>query len=303
MRELLSLNTGKLLFYDIETAPLVPELEIDTPLYYSWEYKANKTGEKTSDEVIASFSKEAGLYPEFSKIVCIVAAKVIDNKIVLHTFKDKKEEDLLLKFNNLVTRLSNNKLVGFVNKGFDTPFVFKRMLINGIKPSDTVDNSGLKPWEIDEVDLAEMWKGGSFNRASLINIATAFGLPSPKDDINGSEVGKVYWEGGLDRIAEYCKKDVITTVNVYRKMRLEEPLAVATKKVKQKPKGLLERLFDGEEFVKKDEANVIARLKGFSKGEQEKAITLMGAIVSTAKGKKTKLTKAAVNRMKKALNE
>jgi uncharacterized protein YprB with RNaseH-like and TPR domain len=45
------------------------------------------------------------------------------------------------------------------------------------------------------------------------------GVPDSKDDIDGSEVGRVYWkEGDLDRIARYCRKDVITLARVYQRL-------------------------------------------------------------------------------------
>jgi len=139
MRELLKLNENKLLFFDIETAPVVKELKLDSPLFDSWAYKVNKTGEKTNDEIIKSYSAEAGLYPEFAKIVSIVVGKIVKGKIFLITLDDKEEKELLTKFNKVIGRNSTNKLCGFVNIGFDTPFVFKRMLINGIKPHDKID--------------------------------------------------------------------------------------------------------------------------------------------------------------------
>lgn len=176
MRALRDLKEENLLFFDIETAPLFKELKLDTPLFDSWEYKVNKSGDnKTNDQVIASYSEEAGLYPEFAKVVSIVVGKIIKGKIHLITLDDEDEVDILNKFNKLIERNSHNTLVGFVNIGFDTPFVFKRMLINGIQPHEKLDSSGLKPWEVEEVDLGVIWKGTSFSRASLINIAVAFG--------------------------------------------------------------------------------------------------------------------------------
>lgn len=307
MRELKKLDESKLLFYDIETATVVPELLPDTPLYNSWDYKVNKSGEMTQDEVIASFSREAGLYPEFSKIICIVVGKIqtLENGkkgIAIIRMAQEKESDILTMFNQILNRNSQDRLVGFVNIGFDTPFVFKRMLLNGITPNDKVDSSGLKPWEVDEVDLAKLWQATSFNRASLINITTAFGLPSPKDDIDGSQVGKVYWEGGLDRITEYCTRDVISTVNIFRKMRLEEPIEFIPAVPPQKEQPLLERLFKGGIYTKKDDEEIVERLKGMTPVQREQAFTIMNSIVSTAKGKKTKLTKAAVNRLKKLMD-
>ena len=302
MRSLLELKEEGLIFYDIETAPAVPKLELDTPLFDSWEYKVNKDGSKSNDEVIESYSKEAGLYPEFAKVVTIVVGKIVDNQIKLITLDQPNEVDILNGFNNILSRNANDRLVGFVNVGFDTPYVFKRMIINGIKPDNKLDNSGLKPWEVDEVDLSKEWQGTSFNRASLINIATAFGIPSPKDDISGADVGRVYWEegeAGLKRIAKYCRKDVATTINIFKKMRLEEALEVATPEpfvLEDIP--LIKELFAGGTFGKKQKEELEQIVTDLDPEDRKFAFTVLDAMVSTAKGKKTKITKAYMKTLK-----
>ena len=301
MRSLLKLKEENLLFFDIETAPLVEELEPDTPLYDSWEYKVNKGGEHTQKEVIETYKEQAGLYPEFAKVVSIVVGKIQDGGIALITLDNEDESKILKEFNKTVNRNSNCSLVGFVNKGFDSPFIFKRMLINGITPVDKLDNSGLKPWELDEVDLAEEWKGTSFNRASLINIATVFGLPSPKDDINGADVGRVYWEGGLKRISKYCRKDVATTINIFRCMVGREPLEVSSGDFEEVP--LVKRLFGGGKFGKDEKQELLEILKGLSVAERKEAFVILESMVSTAKGKKTKITKKAIKELKKHIDD
>lgn len=305
MRELLKLNEEKLLFYDIETASQVKELELDTPLFDSWAYKVNKDGSKTDQEIIESYSKEAGLYPEFAKIISVVVGFIENGGIKLVTIDDENESDLLNKFNKGLGNNMDKTLIGFVNVGFDTPFVFKRMLINGIKPNNKVDSSGLKPWEVEEVDLAKIWQGTSFNRASLINIATAFGLPSPKDDIDGSQVGSVYWnEGaeGLTRISKYCRRDVATTINIFKKMRLEEPLEVRSgRDFEEIP--LVANIFGGGAFGKSEQLELRNKLVGMTVSERAKAYVILDSMVSNAKGKKTKITKAHIKAYKKELDE
>ena len=299
MRTLKQLNEENLLFYDIETAPVVKELKLDTPLFDSWAYKKNKEGKLSNTEIIESFSVEAGLYPEFTKVVSIVVGRIQDSQIVLHTIDYDSEIEILEEFNKVLAKYSSRRLVGFVNIGFDSPFVFKRMLINGITPHDKIDSSGLKPWEVDEVDLAKEWQGTSFSRASLINIATAFGLPSPKEDISGADVGKVYWDEGrkgLDRISKYCRRDVVTTINIFKKMRLEEPLELAEVELEERKPLALEQLFNGGDYDKKEIRNILSTL---SQGDLEMAFVILDSLVSTAKGKRTKITKAHIKTLRK----
>lgn len=303
MRTLRELNEEKLVFYDIETARVVKDLEPDSPLYDSWEYKVNKDGKMTQEEILTSYVKESGLYPEFSRVVSLVVGKIKDGGISLITFDDSDEKVLLKNFNDLLERNAKDRLVGFVNIGFDTPFVFKRMLINGILPNDKLDSSGLKPWTVDEIDLGKEWQGTSFARASLINIATAFGLPSPKDDISGADVGNVYWDEGdkgLARISKYCRKDVVTTINIFKKMRLEEPLEVNNLPMSDQP--LLDNLFGGTAYGKPEKEELTKILRSMTAEERESAFVVLEALVSTASGKRTRFTKAHLKTLKTELN-
>jgi len=303
MRVLKKLKEENLLFFDIETASVVKRLELDTPLFDSWKYKVDKKDEMNNDEIVNSYSQGAGLHPEFAKIVSIVVGKIVKGEIYLITLDHDSESELLSEFNKLIERNIKCNLVGFVNNGFDTPFVYKRMIINGIEPHDKLDVSGLKPWEIDHIDLALEWKSSSFERASLINVATALGLPSPKDDISGADVAKVYWnEGrkGLDRISAYCRKDVVTTINLFKKMRLEEPLELSfvEELVLVVDDDLITRLFNGAKYGAEEKKELKALIDAMSDDEKERAFIVLESMTSTAKGKKTSITKAHLRALK-----
>jgi len=84
-----------------------------------------------------------------------------------------------------------------------------------------LDLSGKKPWEVNHLDTMELWKFGDFkNYTSLELLATVFGIPTPKDDIKGSDVARVYWhDHDLDRIVVYCQKDVGTIVNLFLRFK------------------------------------------------------------------------------------
>ena len=95
------------------------------------------------------------------------------------------------------------------------------MLIHGIMLPSILDIAGKKPWEVNHLDTMQMWKFGDYKSyTSLKLLAHVFGLPTPKDDIDGSQVGAVYWqENDLNRIVRYCEKDVVTLAQVYLKMK------------------------------------------------------------------------------------
>jgi hypothetical protein len=66
----------------------------------------------------------------------------------------------------------------------------------------------------------DMWKFGDYKSyTSLELLASLFGIPTPKDDIDGSMVADVYYrEKDLKRIVQYCLKDVVTLAQLFLKM-------------------------------------------------------------------------------------
>ncbi len=296
-------------FIDIETAPLVPELELDTPLFESWEYKKKREGLDNQD-LIKTYFDEAALYPEFARIVCISVGRVNKSKLVVRTYNDEDEKVLLEKFNNDLQKVtySNPKTVfcGHAAIGFDIPFVFKRCIINQIRPHELLDTAHLKPWEVTTIDTQTLWKGTSFSGASLINIAVALDIPSPKDDIFGQDVGKVFWskeKGRIERISRYCEKDVLTTANVVRKCRFEPllELEISSQDVSIESNPVVKYLMDGGRYGTKHKDSLVELFKGLSEDEREQGFIILEAIVSNASGKKTKFQKAHIKAIKEEM--
>lgn len=266
IRALQNVKTEDVVFIDIETVSSVKELEVGTQLYDAWAYKAryqNEINRKTGKEYTLEeyFEEKAALYAPFAKIVCITVGRIIEKsmKVVVKSYYGDDEAELLTRFNDDLTSVSsknpNTVLCGLNNIGFDEPFIFKRMLINQIKPTTLIDSSGLKPWEVKSIDLGKLFQGSSFYPDSLLAIATALGLPSPKDGIDGSMVTEVYYKGGLDKIVKYCELDVFTTANIFRKMRFEETidisnLEIKTSKERELPAPVLQRLYMSKDFNK-----------------------------------------------------
>ena len=101
-------------------------------------------------------------------------------------------------------------------KEFDFPFIARRMIINRIKLPNKLNLFGKKPWEIDHIDTLDLWKFGDYKHyTSLSLLTTILGIPSPKNDINGSQVGDVYYkEKNLKRIVTYCEKDTLAVAQL-----------------------------------------------------------------------------------------
>ncbi|MCK5015695.1 MAG: ribonuclease H-like domain-containing protein [Candidatus Peribacteraceae bacterium] len=307
MKILKTLKEKDLVFYDIETARIFDELPLDSPYFDSWAWKKRKEGVTDNKELQKTYAKESGLFPEFSKIVSIVVGRIKGDKLHTKTYDDLSEKVLLEEFNKdigLVTAANNKtKLVGFFSSGFDTPFVQKRLIINGIEPHDIFDTFDDKPWLInDNIDLAILWKGGSYNRASLLAISTVLGLPSPKDDVKAYEVGDVYWsEGaeGLERISLYCGRDVLNTANIFRKLRFE-PILELYKGVEEKLEKtpLIISLNNKGPFGAKQKKELQSILSGLDKGEDSQAVLILEAIAAK---KGTKITKEYVADLKEEI--
>lgn len=279
-----------LLFIDIESVQLEKELKEGSELYKSWAYKM-KHGKDTSekeDNLEELYNKNASLYPEFAKICTIVIGKVKNGKIRLKAISNVDERELLLEFtkdiNNIVSANKNTRLCGHFIKGYDIPFILTRCIVNGIEPPSIVDIAHLKPWETTFVDTHDLWKATSLRGASLINIAVALGIPSPKDDMAGYETSRVYYEeeNGLDRITEYCKKDVITTIHVVNACRFEEYAEVDEKDLKEKAVGIMDKLHNSGKIASKDESHIVQTLESLNDKEKLIANELLN-IVTTKK--------------------
>ena len=197
-------------------------------------------------------------------------AKISQNhKIKIKSFYSSDEKELLLGFSKAVDAiLSSNKkaiLCGHAIKGFDVPYIMRRCLINRVDVPSLVDTSTAKPWDLPLLDINELWKGSGFYGASLLNITTAFGIiPSSKVDMDGSETSDVYYsekEEGLERIKDYCERDVIAVANLVRVIRNEDLVDRDDSDMKIKKVGPLERTFNTKKLTKEDEKVLTKRYK------------------------------------------
>ncbi|MBM0660257.1 3'-5' exonuclease [Capnocytophaga genosp. AHN8471] len=220
------LNLDDILFLDIETVPLhqqYSELSAETQMLWEEKTRYQRKEEFSAEE----FYDRAGIWAEFGKIVCI-SVGYFSFRHQQRTFRvtsfTGEEKNLLEDFSRLVNEHFSrpNKLFCAHNgKEFDFPYISRRMIINGIEIPQKLQLFGKKPWEIPHLDTMEMWKFGDYKHyTSLKLLAHILGIPSPKDDIDGSEVRNVFYnEGDIDRIATYCEKDTITVAQILLRFR------------------------------------------------------------------------------------
>lgn len=221
------ISPEQVIFFDIETASIEEKLLKSSPYFESWEYKMKRRfpdKELTTNDLKSLFLEHASLYPCFLRVCCVSLGRISDKGLTISSYFGENEEEILSEVGEIIDKIDASKtkyyLCGHSIKGFDIPVLMRRYLINGINVPGMFDVAGKKPWDLDAyvLDTSDIFKGTAFNHESLLNIATAMGLPSPKDDIDGSEVSKTFYKGDVDRIARYCEKDVHTVSNVMLRM-------------------------------------------------------------------------------------
>ena len=285
MKQLENLNENDLCFYDIETARAIEVLVEGTPIYDAWKYKAryqNELNKKTGQEYTLEeyYYEKAPLYAPFGRVVTIVVGRIKDNRIYLKSYSSYNEKELLEDFNRDLELVyqSNPKtrFVSFNGVGFDTPYLEKRSIINGVKPANLLQESHLEPWKVTQLDLSKIWKGNAFYPDSLVAVATALGLPSPKDALDGSEVSNAFYDRRLPEIVKYCLKDVETTVRVYRKLAflpdLEEGFEIIGGAVEVEEVTLLQKIYTTKSVTKEDKEQLKEILKKNKISKKEKEI-------------------------------
>jgi uncharacterized protein YprB with RNaseH-like and TPR domain len=210
-----SIKLSNVLFLDIETVPLVYNYQdLDPTMRPLWDTRFRFIPEGPESQY-----KKAGIFAEFAKVICISVGYFNGRDFRIKSFYGHEEKIILQDFAALLNKHFNRKdhlLCAHNGKEFDFPFLCRRMLINGIKLPKTLNLSGKKPWEINHLDTMELWKFGDYkNYTSLNLLAAIFQIPTPKDDIDGSDVARVYWEDrDLERIVTYCCKDVLTVAQL-----------------------------------------------------------------------------------------
>lgn len=222
----------KIMYIDIETVPQQKSFEqLDETMQALWINKSKKTsgGDVPPEEDYV----RAGIYAEFGKIVCI-SAGIIKPEMGVRTLRVKSffghnEKELLQNFAaalNSFTSKPGTNICGHNVKEFDFPYIARRMIINGLPLPDILDVAGKKPWEVKFIDTLDLWKFGDYKHYTSLNLLThILGIPSPKDDIDGSDVARVYYEeNDVERIARYCEKDVFATVQLFLRLKGEELL-------------------------------------------------------------------------------
>ncbi len=224
-----NVNIEEILFLDIETVPLAPEYtELTEKWQQLWERKMQF--QISDDKPAEELYERAGIYAEFGKIVCISVGYVIQKQgeffFRAKSFYDDDEKKLIQNFFNALdgfAQKGKRRLCAHNGQEFDFPYISRRALVNNLSLPKILDIAGAKPWEVKDIliDTLQLWKFGDYKHyTSLPLLCELFNIPTPKDDIDGSQVSKVYWEeNNIDRIIRYCEKDTLAVANLLLKYK------------------------------------------------------------------------------------
>lgn len=218
------LNIEEVLFLDIETVPNVSRYDDLSPMWQKlWAEKMKSSVSETISP--ADLYTRAGIYAEFGRIIVISAGYLYRRPGALYyrvkSFYDRDEKKLLMQFSEALMKFNaagKKKLCAHNGQEFDYPYISRRMLVNGLDLPPILNIAGAKPWETKEmlIDTLQLWKFGDYKHYTSLSLLCAlFGIPTPKDDIDGSQVAKVYYEeNDIDRIIRYCEKDTLAVANL-----------------------------------------------------------------------------------------
>ena len=217
---------GNILFLDIETASSTESFtELDSRLQPEWIRKERLIRRESVLEPGELFFERAGIHAEFGKVICVgvgyFQVKKKEKKLNFRSkiFAQEEEKETLLELKALLEK-KKWILCAHNGKEFDFPYLCRRMLIQGIALPEPLQLAGKKPWEIRHLDTMELWRFGDYKYYTRLELlAAAFGIPSSKEGIDGSEVNPTYYqEKNIEKIKNYCLRDVEVTARIYLAM-------------------------------------------------------------------------------------
>lgn len=292
-------NQERVLFMDIEDVRRNKELDINSR---EFELFRKKTRNRETDEylpnegVILEYQKKGALKMCYTKIVTIGVGFIKDGEVHIKSLEGS-EEEVIKQFCTIAQ--SFDFICGSNLIAFDVPMLinngYRYFDVSEVLP-DRFVTSGKKPWDLKSlIDLQEIFKGTHYYASSLDEMCYHFDLPSPKSDLDGSMVSDEYWNNGLEKINKYVKQDVFACVNLFKKMRFEEPFETFIDKnenvsvepfVEELP--LLQRIFTTKEITEKEKTELKSLISKTKLTKKDKEI-LKNLILAVYYDKKDKV--------------
>lgn len=222
----------KILFLDVETVSQTESYDqLNEDMAFLWREKYQQIKLRSPEKYDESSTVEnafsdTGLFAEFGKIACIslgfMKKEGSTYRLKLKSIYGEEEQKTLQSLAELLYKIDGKgyHLCGHNAREFDVPYIARRMIINNIKLPKIIQSARGKQWESPVLDTMEMWRFGDYKHyTSLKLLCHTLNIPSPKDDMDGKDVYRVFYqEHNLERIAHYCEKDVFATVQVFLRL-------------------------------------------------------------------------------------
>lgn len=217
-----------ILFLDIETVSATHHFsEMNERMQTLWGKKTDILNRRASGDPESPedmWPQKAAIFAEFGRVMCISVGYIRfegDQPVFrAKSWYGDNEVEVLNGFAEMLKDYQSKKpgvsLCAHNGKEFDFPYMGRRYVINRLPVPPMLAVQGKKPWETRFIDTMELWKFGDFKSwTSLDLLCAVLDVPTPKDDINGADVGRVFYEEkDAKRIADYCEKDVLATAQV-----------------------------------------------------------------------------------------
>ena len=271
------------LFFDAEVVKNQENIDVESKEFKLFRKKLRnkETNELPNiEETIVEYNRIAGLKITYNKVVCISVGAVKEGKLYLKSYIGD-EKTVIESFYKKTQEY--NYIAGMNVIFYDLPTIRVNALRHGdiiLNLPDKYNDSGKKEWELKSViDLMNFFKGSHYVNSSLDEISEHLGLPSSKEDgIDGSQVSKVYYEGGIKIIEQYCKRDVLNCVNIFQKFQFKEPYLEfvdidklnIVEVVEEQP--LLQKIYATKSVTKEDKEQLKEILKKNKISKKEKEI-------------------------------
>lgn len=218
----------KFLFFDIETCGQYPTLQdhvnaVGDGVRDVFAKKGQRlhNGKSWMDEYPdENYLRNVALFPEFGRIACLSYGVWQDGEITVATICETSEVETLKKIANLFHKAGLKGMIptGWNIKNFDVSWIVRRLLMNGIQVPECLSSYEKKPWEMTTFDMKDWWKSGSSLDVTFEEACFGMGIPTPKDDIDGSQVHSTFWNGEHERVEIYCEKDVRSMILLAEKV-------------------------------------------------------------------------------------
>lgn len=225
------MNYRDLLYIDIETAGFYPDLytlkEHDIRGYDLFMRKIERKSSQYLDwkeDPNDVYINKSPLIPEFGRIVCVSMAIINKgDEIKMISVCDEDESKIIKKVNGTLMNISEKtlkSLCGFYIKGFDVPWLNRKTLKYGYIIPKNIKTFNMKPWEMNIVDLADVWKSlGTLEIVSFDEMLYSLNIDSPKDIMAGKDVHKYFWNTkDLYKIQTYCEGDVVSCIKAAKQI-------------------------------------------------------------------------------------